>query len=97
MTIGGNDENVFVDSFFGCAAISATDILGNPCQQEYGSTFVNEIINQTYPKLVAALTAAQKKAPAATVLIIGYPRILPPPTSCPATRPCRSPWATSHG
>jgi lysophospholipase L1-like esterase len=77
MTIGGNDENVFADSFFGCAMISATDILGNPCQQKYGSSFTDKIVNQTYPNLVSALTAVRKKAPAATVVILGYPQILP--------------------
>ena len=77
MTIGGNDENVFVDSFFGCAAISSTDILGNPCQKKYGSTFVDKIRTQTYPHLVSALTAVRNKAPAATVVILGYPQILP--------------------
>ena len=78
MTIGGNDEGVFVNSFFGCATLSATDILGNPCQQKYGSTFTDQIVNQTYPHLVAALTAVRQKAPAATVVILGYPQILPP-------------------
>lgn len=78
MTIGGNDENVFVDSFFGCATISSSDIMGNPCEQKYGSTFTDEITNQTYPHLVAALTAVRQKAPAATVVILGYPHILPP-------------------
>lgn len=77
MTIGGNDEDVFMDSFVGCATISATDILGNPCQQKYGTTFTDEITSQTYPHLVAALNAVRKKAPAATVVILGYPRILP--------------------
>ena len=77
MTIGGNDENVFVDSFFGCAAISATNVTGNPCEQKYGSTFTDEIVDQTYPHLVAALQAVHKKAPHATVAIIGYPEILP--------------------
>ncbi|MBO1754865.1 SGNH/GDSL hydrolase family protein [Allobranchiibius sp. CTAmp26] len=77
MTIGGNDENVFVDSFFGCAAISATDVTGNPCQKKYGSTFTDAIVNQTYPHLVTALQAVHKKAPHATVAIIGYPEILP--------------------
>lgn len=77
MTIGGNDEGVFVNSFFGCATISATDVMGNPCQQKYGTAFTDQINNQTYPHLVAALTAVRKKAPAATVVIIGYPRILP--------------------
>ncbi len=77
MTIGGNDEGVFVDSFFGCAAISSTDVLGNPCEQKYGNSFVSKIRNQTYPHLVAALTAVMEKAPNATVVIVGYPRILP--------------------
>jgi lysophospholipase L1-like esterase len=77
MTIGGNDENVFVNSFFGCATISATNPTGNPCQQEYGTTFTDEIVSQTYPHLVSALMAVRKRAPAATVVIIGYPRILP--------------------
>lgn len=77
MTIGGNDEGVFVNSFFGCATISSTDIMGNPCQRTYGSTFTDQIEQQTYPHLVAALTAVRRKAPAATVVILGYPRILP--------------------
>ena len=77
MTIGGNDENVFTGSFFGCATISSTDVLGNPCQRKYGTTFTDAIVNQTYPNLVAALTAVRRKAPAATVAILGYPRILP--------------------
>ncbi|MBO1765477.1 SGNH/GDSL hydrolase family protein [Allobranchiibius sp. GilTou38] len=77
MTIGGNDEDVFVDSFFGCAAISSTDITGNPCQKKYGSTFTDEIVNQTYPHLVAALRAVHERAPHATVAIVGYPEILP--------------------
>jgi hypothetical protein len=79
MTIGGNDEGVFAASFFGCVTVTATtgDVTGNPCQQKYGDTFVNEIRNQTYRHLVAALTAVRKKAPAATVAILGYPEILP--------------------
>ncbi|WP_270888260.1 SGNH/GDSL hydrolase family protein [Pedococcus sp. 5OH_020] len=77
MTIGGNDENVFVDSFSGCAAISGTDILGSPCKQKYGSAFTDEIVNQTYPHVVSALMAVRRKAPDATVVILGYPRILP--------------------
>ena len=79
MTIGGNDESVFTSSFFGCAAVTASsgDIFGNPCQQKYGNTFVDEIRQQTYPNLVTTLTAVRKKAPSATVVILGYPEILP--------------------
>jgi GDSL-like Lipase/Acylhydrolase family len=79
MTIGGNDENVFVDSFFGCAQVTAAtqDVSGHPCQDKYGNTFVDEIRQQTYPNLVKALTAVRTKAPSATVAILGYPEILP--------------------
>lgn len=79
MTIGGNDEGVFVNSFFGCATISlsTSDSTGNPCEKTYGTTFTDLIETQTYPHLVAALTAVRRKAPAATVVILGYPRILP--------------------
>ena len=63
MTIGGNDENVFVDSFFGCASLTASDPTGNPCQQKYGNTFDKLIHTQTYPNLVKALSAVKRKAP----------------------------------
>ena len=77
MTIGGNDENVFANSFFGCITVSAGNPLGNPCQQKYGQHFVNLIVTQTYRHLITALTAVHRKAPAATVVILGYPQILP--------------------
>lgn len=101
MTIGGNDADVFVDSFFGCAAISATDVTGNPCQQKYGSTFKRRIVHQTYPQLVAALTAVHRKAPSATVVILGYPTILPAKgeLSCYASMPISMgdvPWLNSQ-
>lgn len=77
MTISGNDENVFVDSFFGCAAVDAGQPVGNPCEQKYGTTFTDLIETQTYPHLVKALSAVRAKAPRATVVILGYPQILP--------------------
>jgi len=78
MTIGGNDEGVFVDSFFGCATVDPGNIYGNPCQQKYGSTFTDLIKTQTYPNLVRTLSAVRAKAPRATIVILGYPQILPP-------------------
>ncbi|GAB2936532.1 SGNH/GDSL hydrolase family protein [Rhodococcus aerolatus] len=85
MTIGGNDEGVFVNSFFGCAQLTPTDPTGNPCQRTYGSTFVDTIRNQTYPNLVNALSAVRAKAPRASVVILGYPQILPPVGSAACT------------
>ena len=78
MTISGNDGDVFGNSFFGCPKIDAGQPYGNPCETKYGDTFTNIIQNQTYPALVKALSAVKAKAPRATVVILGYPQILPP-------------------
>ena len=78
MTIGGNDEDVFTSSFFGCATVDAGQPTGNPCEQKYGDTFADLIRTKTYPNLVRALSAVRHKAPRATVVILGYPQILPP-------------------
>jgi hypothetical protein len=78
MTIGGNDEGVFASSFFGCVALTPTDPSGNPCERANGNKYNDLITTQTYPNLVRALTAVHRKAPAATVVILGYPEILPP-------------------
>ncbi len=79
MTIGGNDENVFANSFFGCVTVSLASgsIFGNPCQQKFGDTFDREILTQTLPNLIHVLSAVRSAAPRATVVILGYPTILP--------------------
>jgi hypothetical protein len=83
MTIGGNDDGAFVASFFGCPTIDAGDPTGHKCMTKYGTTYTDQIMNDTYPNLVRALTAVRAKAPLATVVILGYPQILPP-TGSPA-------------
>ena len=77
MTISGNDGNVFVSSFFGCATVDAGKPTGSPCKDKYGTTFTDTIREQTYPALVKALSAVRAKAPNASVFILGYPQILP--------------------
>jgi lysophospholipase L1-like esterase len=88
MTIGGNDGGAFSGILNACVSASLTSgsIFGNPCQQKYGSTFNDIVADQTYPNLVNALTAVHKKAPSATVVILGYPRVLPD-TGVPACYP----------
>jgi lysophospholipase L1-like esterase len=83
LTIGGNDENVFVNAVTACGAAGATTAgQGNPCQRTYGNTFVNTINNSTYPNLLKALAAVRLKAPRARVAISGYLQILPPTRGC---------------
>ncbi len=83
MTIGGNDNNTFIDSIVECGAAGlSTAGQGSPCKDRYGSSFADDIRTKTYPALVKALGAVHAKAPNAKVAILGYPHILPPTDGC---------------
>lgn len=83
MTIGGNDSSVFINAILSCGQLGITSLgQGNPCQDKYGTTFVDTINKVTYPSLVKALKAVHAKAPRARVAIIGYPWILPASGGC---------------
>jgi hypothetical protein len=83
MTIGGNDNNTFIDSIVECGVAGlSTAGQGSPCKDRYGSSFADDIRTKTYPALVKALAAVHAKAPHARVAILGYPHILPPTDGC---------------
>ncbi len=83
MTIGGNDNNVFIGSIASCGVAGAPTLgQGSPCQDRYGSSFADDIKTKTYPALVKALQAVRAKSPQARVAILGYPWILPRTTGC---------------
>jgi lysophospholipase L1-like esterase len=91
MTIGGNDNGVFVGTIQKCGAAAArTAGQGSPCRDTYGDSFVNTINDSTYPNLVAALKKVRAKAPHARVAISGYLQILPPTTGCYPIMPVAS-------
>ncbi|MBF9066923.1 SGNH/GDSL hydrolase family protein [Streptacidiphilus fuscans] len=78
MTIGGNDNNTFIDAILACGSAGiATLGIGHPCQSLYGSSFDNTIDTTTYANLDAALAAVKAKAPNAQIAIVGYPWIVP--------------------
>lgn len=83
MTIGGNDQSVFISSIVKCGAAGvSTAGRGSPCKDEYGRSFARTIRRKTYPALLRALNAVRAKAPEAEVAIIGYPWILPARVGC---------------
>ena len=83
MTIGGNDSGVFIDSILECGVAGLSTLgQGHPCEDRYGSSFVDTIRSTTYPALVKALTAVRAKAPHAKVAILGYPWIVPSSGGC---------------
>jgi lysophospholipase L1-like esterase len=83
MTIGGNDNGVFINSIVACGTAGATTAgQGSPCKDRYGDSFETTIRTQTYPALVRALRAVHARAPQARVAILGYPWIMPPTGGC---------------
>jgi lysophospholipase L1-like esterase len=77
--IGGNDIG-FSDIVLVCAALSLTDPFGAPCKRHYtsgGTDRLARAVAQTGPKVGAVLAAIHRRAPAARVLLVGYPVILP--------------------
>jgi lysophospholipase L1-like esterase len=83
MTIGGNDENVFIEAVLACGSAGVLSLgQGSPCKDRYGSSFEETIETKTYPALVRALEAVHAGAPRARVAILGYPWIMPPTKGC---------------
>jgi lysophospholipase L1-like esterase len=83
MTIGGNDQSVFINTIVDCGSAGLTTAgQGSPCKDKYGSSFSDTIRTKTYPALVKALKAVHAKAPKARVAIVGYPWIMPRTVGC---------------
>lgn len=83
MTIGGNDNGVFVGAIVSCVSSGLAALgQGTPCKDKYGASFEDTIRTKTYPSLVAALKAAHQRAPGARIAITGYPWIVPTTQGC---------------
>jgi len=79
LTIGGDDMG-FAGILKTCAALSFTDLFGNPCQRHFTAGGTDQLvaaINATAPKVAAVLRGIHARARHARVLVVGYPDILP--------------------
>ncbi len=86
VTVGivGNDIG-FVDIFTNCALLSSTDPFGDPCREQAtagGGDIYAERIDDAAPELAAVLQGITARSPDATVVLVGYLRILPPTRGC---------------
>lgn len=89
VTIGGNDIG-FTSILETCAVDSLTSPHGDPCRQHYTSGGTDRLaaaINATAPKIAAVLKGIRQRAPHATVVVVGYLRILPSSGGCWPTVP----------
>lgn len=84
VSIGGNDIG-FANIVLTCGRLSLTDPAGDPCRRQAGaggSDVYAERILAAAPKVAGVLRGIHDRAPNATVLLVGYLRILPPVRGC---------------
>ena len=76
--IGGNDIG-FASIAVTCAGFSVVFPIGAPCRHHYTrhGDEVGRRIDATRPKVAAVVAAIRERAPAARILVVGYPVILP--------------------
>ena len=80
VSISGNDIG-FGDIVLTCGALSLTDPFGAPCQAHYGDQ-LDQRIAAAAPLIDAVLDGIHSRSPDATVLVVGYLRVLPPAGGC---------------
>jgi lysophospholipase L1-like esterase len=84
VTIGGNDINIG-GLWLTCTRLGAADPFGNPCAQQAtaeGTDLYAQRIADTAPKVAHVLEGIHQRSPRATVLLVGYLRILPLTVGC---------------
>lgn len=90
-TIGGNDAGTLLFAAGACASASVLTLgTGSPCKQLYGNQFDNRVDSTVYPAVRQAIAAVRAKAPAARVLVVGYPWIMPATQGCYPSLPIAS-------
>ncbi|MGH3717368.1 MAG: SGNH/GDSL hydrolase family protein [Pseudonocardiaceae bacterium] len=84
LTIGGNDIDIG-DLWVACAQLGATDPSGDPCERQAtvgGTDRYAQLIAAAAPKVARVLDGIRARSPRATVLLVGYLRLLPPALGC---------------
>ncbi|MGH2718382.1 MAG: SGNH/GDSL hydrolase family protein [Actinomycetota bacterium] len=79
LTIGGNDIG-FAGIAGTCALFSLLDPIGAPCEAHYTSGGTDQLqaeIAATASSVGSVLAAVRRRSPNATVLVVGYPDLLP--------------------
>ncbi|MGI5183214.1 SGNH/GDSL hydrolase family protein [Dactylosporangium sp. CA-152071] len=77
--IGGNDIG-FTGIVTACAQDGVGDPFGTPCRDRYtagGTDQLQARIAATAPKVTAVIQAVRAAAPAARIVVVGYPAIVP--------------------
>ena len=83
--LGGNDLSWYLELMFSCTSAAAADPTGNPCEEQGTSpeSDLTALPPQIGARLEALLTEVHRRAPAARVLLVGYPQLVPARGTCP--------------
>jgi lysophospholipase L1-like esterase len=84
LTIGGDDIG-FLNVLDKCMELSLTDLHGSPCESYYsrgGTDQLAEQVRDEAAKLVTVVDDIRARAPAARVMLVGYPDMLPQQGGC---------------
>ena len=82
--IGGNDFDLFSTLVMTCAQPGRSEPAGSPCAdtlQARGVDLVAEA-SRISDRVAGAVSAVRRRAPDATVVVVGYPRLLPSGGGC---------------
>ncbi|QIX26097.1 SGNH/GDSL hydrolase family protein [Nocardioides sp. JQ2195] len=88
--IGGNDFSLFAKLVGQCAFVRGQDPTGAPCRAAMNTTGKDKlltIIAATRRRVADVVRRVRQHAPDATVLLVGYPQILPAEGTCPGRLP----------
>jgi hypothetical protein len=86
--LGANDQQLFATLFSTCVVHAVDDPQGSPCQQAMATSADGDLLMDQIPtiraRLVAALARISKRAPAADIVLVGYPQLVPETGTCAA-------------
>jgi lysophospholipase L1-like esterase len=88
--MGGNDFAVFATLVTDCVALRPQDPTGSPCREAMevrGRDRLLTALRRTQRRVTAALAGIQRRSPEATVLVVGYPQLVPADGTCPRLLP----------
>lgn len=86
VSLGLNDLLFFTDMVFTCTSIAATQPQGTPCQDAFAAAPNGGPVDrlpQIAKNITGVLSFVKAKAPDATVLLVGYPQLVPEDGTCP--------------
>ncbi len=83
--IGGNDLGLFATLVGTCTRLRVADPTGSPCARRLAKgPDLEEATATIGSRVTASLRAVRRLAPRATVVLVGYPRLVPDEGTCPA-------------